>query len=38
VVDLEVGRRLARYLTRIRSARVVQRAQQEIHGLLQSIR
>ena len=28
---------LARYLTRIRSARVVQRAQQEIHGLLQSI-
>jgi 1-deoxy-D-xylulose-5-phosphate synthase len=28
---------LARYLTRIRSARVIQRAQQEIHGLLQSI-
>jgi len=28
---------LARYLTRIRSARVVQRAQQEIHGLLQAI-
>ena len=28
---------LAKYLTRIRSARVVQRAQQEIHGLLQSI-
>jgi len=28
---------LARYLSRIRSARVVQRAQQEIHGLLQSI-
>jgi len=28
---------LARYLARIRSARVVQRAQQEIHGLLQSI-
>ena len=28
---------LARYLTRIRSARVFQRAQQEIHGLLQSI-
>ncbi len=28
---------LARYLTRIRSARVVQRAQQEIHGLLQSV-
>jgi len=28
---------LARYLTRIRSARVVQRAQQEVHGLLQSI-
>ena len=28
---------LARYLTRIRSARLVQRAQQEIHGLLQSI-
>ncbi len=28
---------LARYLTRIRSARTVQRAQQEIHGLLQSI-
>jgi len=28
---------LARYLTRIRSSRVAQRAQQEIHGLLQSI-
>ncbi|MBM3978631.1 MAG: 1-deoxy-D-xylulose-5-phosphate synthase, partial [Planctomycetes bacterium] len=28
---------LARYLTRIRSARVMQRAGQEIHGLLQSI-
>ena len=28
---------LARYLTRIRSNRTVQRAQQEIHGLLQSI-
>jgi len=28
---------LARYLTRIRSARVFQRAQQEIHGLLQSV-
>ncbi|TAJ17349.1 MAG: 1-deoxy-D-xylulose-5-phosphate synthase [Planctomycetota bacterium] len=28
---------LARYLTRIRSARVLQRAGQEIHGLLQSI-
>jgi 1-deoxy-D-xylulose-5-phosphate synthase len=28
---------LARYLTKIRSARVVQRAQQEMHGLLQSI-
>src|SRR5262245_49823774 len=28
---------LSRYLTRIRSARVLQRAQQEIHGLLQSI-
>jgi 1-deoxy-D-xylulose-5-phosphate synthase len=28
---------LARHLTKIRSARVVQRAQQEIHGLLQSI-
>ncbi len=28
---------LAKYLSRIRSARVVQRAQQEIHGLLQSI-
>ena len=28
---------LAKYLTRIRSARVVQRAQQEIHGLLQSM-
>lgn len=28
---------LAKYLTRIRSARLVQRAQQEIHGLLQSI-
>lgn len=28
---------LAKYLSRIRSARLVQRAQQEIHGLLQSI-
>ncbi|MEW6074560.1 MAG: 1-deoxy-D-xylulose-5-phosphate synthase [Planctomycetota bacterium] len=28
---------MARYLSRIRSARVVQRAQEEIHGLLQSI-
>jgi len=28
---------LARYLSRIRSARVVQRAQEEIHGLLSSI-
>jgi len=28
---------LARYLARIRSSRVAQRAQQEIHGLLQSI-
>jgi len=28
---------LARYLTRIRSTRTLQRAQQEIHGLLQSI-
>jgi 1-deoxy-D-xylulose-5-phosphate synthase len=28
---------LARYLTRIRSSRVAQRAQQEIHGLLQAI-
>ncbi len=28
---------LARYLTRIRSARVVQRAQEELHGLLQAI-
>jgi 1-deoxy-D-xylulose-5-phosphate synthase len=28
---------LARYLTRIRSARTFQRAQQEIHGLLQAI-
>jgi 1-deoxy-D-xylulose-5-phosphate synthase len=28
---------LSRYLTRMRSSRVLQRAQQEIHGLLQSI-
>ncbi|MEX1023562.1 MAG: 1-deoxy-D-xylulose-5-phosphate synthase [Planctomycetota bacterium] len=28
---------LAKYLTRIRSARLLQRAQQEIHGILQSI-
>ena len=31
------GLSVARYLARIRSARVFQRAQQEIHGLLQSI-